>query len=440
MIRLITIILILGACKAYKPPYVGEKKPASDRPDWVIRKPTSEEYYIGIGSASIIDPDYLANAKLEALDDLATDISVNIESSSLLNQIENRAGYSEQYQSIIKTTTRQAIELYEQVSSWNNDRYYWVQYRLSKQEFYDLNARKRQAALSISKDHYENGIKAEKGGEIIQSLHFYAQSIEALANYLNETNEIQIESRSIDAAVEAYSKVVTHLSEIALIPDSLQYSFKQGESNKLITIMAKTKQGIPVSSLAVKINSRLKKLTDRKGKVQVNVSRKLMTDKLVVKADFDFLREYPITRSLVKAVAPARLTILIDAPPITVSIHSDERNLNMKMNQQVLQVMMEKLLAQKGYRIVEEKSDFKVEINSNTRQGSERSGLFTSYLDFTVAIWNQTAEQVYSDSFSNIKGIHSSYQSAGLSAYRNAENDLLDELEDAITKNFINKD
>ncbi|MEO1253924.1 MAG: LPP20 family lipoprotein, partial [Bacteroidota bacterium] len=137
---LLIAFIIPSSCKTYQPPTPSqplqkEELIPSTQPDWVLRKPSTPGYYIGVGNAPLADPDYQANAKLEALDDLASEISVTVESSSLLSQVENSAGFQEQFRSAIKSTTDQSIELHEQVDSWSGERYYWLQYRLNQAEF-----------------------------------------------------------------------------------------------------------------------------------------------------------------------------------------------------------------------------------------------------------------------------------------------------------------
>ncbi|MEO9870743.1 LPP20 family lipoprotein [Ekhidna sp.] len=443
MKKFIIIALILGACRAYQPPTptsVEKEESLSNQPEWVKRKPTSNKHYIGVGNASLSDPDYQVNAKLEALDDLASEISVTIESTSLLNQIENQAGFSEQFQAAIKSTTTQSIELHEQVDTWSDDQYYWVQYRLSKSQLQQLRKEKKQAALNISRDHFQNGSKARQRGQIIQSLHFYAQSIESLADYLNERNEVIIEEKSIDLSIEAYSRIFSTLSEITLISDSASYQFSPGESQKRIQINAITKDNIPVSNLSINISDRSSEVTNPRGEIHQVINRRTASKGLTAVANFQFFASYPIIQTLIKGVTRPQLTIRFFIPPITIGISSSERNLDQEVDQEILRSMLKKLFTQKGYRVIDSNAEYQVEIKSNTRKGSELSGLFTSYLDFTIDIKNQLNERIYSRSFSEIKGIHTSYQSAGIKAYQNAGKVYLEELENSINKNFINKD
>ncbi|MEM7549415.1 MAG: LPP20 family lipoprotein [Bacteroidota bacterium] len=442
---LLIIAMLSVGCKSHlpTPSPVRQKELATSsyQPDWVRQKPSSPGYYIGIGNAPLAYPDYQSNAKLEALDDLASEISVTIESSSLLNQVENSAGFREQFRSAIKSTTQQSITLHEQVESWSDDRYYWVQYRLNKSSFEQLRAEKKQKALDIASEFFIKGLEAERSRELIQSLHFFAQSIEALTDYINERNEVTIKGTSQLLAVESYSRILQIISDIRLSSDSSSYTFTAGESSKKVTFKAMM-DITPVKNLVVILASENQKAlnTDEKGNIDLQIHRKPPSQKLVATPNFDFLNAYPLTWALIHNFQPNQLTIRFNIPPITIQVISDEKNLNQEMNQQILGDFLKKLLTEQGYRVVDRSGEYLFEIYATTRKGSELSGLYTSYLDLNLKIKNQNEEVLFSDFFSNIKGIHTSYALAGLKAYQNVENELSEDIKRSVEKNFINKE
>ena len=443
-LRILIFILVgFSACKAYQPPTIQhqvDETEQKNQPDWVSQKPISDSYYIGIGNASLADADHQANAKLEALDDLASEISVTVASSSLLHQIENSSGYNEQFQFAIKSTTKESLELHEQTANWRGDTYYWVQYRLSKQEFEKLRADKKAKVTSIAKTHFIKGKTAEDNGEVIQSLNFYAQSIEALSGYLNEPNTVQIENRFADIPIEAYARIASILSSIILKSDSLSYELGPTERNKGIIVNAGSKTGQPINGLRIKTSETEYKVTNENGEIYLDINARDVSQTLTLTADFDFLEKYPITHSLVRNIEAPRTEIRFHVPVIKMSITASEQNLGEQMRDKVLTPLVRKILTEKGYSLVDDEGDYEVKIQSNTRKGGEISGLYTSYLDFTLDIKNGSGSSVFSDSFSNVKGIHSSYQQAGIRAYQNAEKQVKDQLVESLQKNFFNKD
>jgi len=108
---------------------------AAQRPDWVVQRPIDRENYLGIGSASVFEKDYAQQAKLKALEDLASEIMVNIDASSTLSSIEEQGSFKEKFESQIKTYTLQQLRDYELVAAWSDGKMYYEYYRLSKQAY-----------------------------------------------------------------------------------------------------------------------------------------------------------------------------------------------------------------------------------------------------------------------------------------------------------------
>jgi arginine repressor len=71
------------------------------------------------------------SAKKSALDDLVSQIKVNVSSTSVLSQLEVDRKLQEQYEQIIQTTAADEIEEFELVDAWEDPTNYWVYYRLS---------------------------------------------------------------------------------------------------------------------------------------------------------------------------------------------------------------------------------------------------------------------------------------------------------------------
>ena len=68
----------------------------AQEPNWVKERPVSNRYFIGIVSADKNNKDYRTVAKAEALNDLASEISVTI-SSELIDIMVEYTGFSEEY-------------------------------------------------------------------------------------------------------------------------------------------------------------------------------------------------------------------------------------------------------------------------------------------------------------------------------------------------------
>ena len=68
----------------------------AQEPSWVKQRPASPQYFIGIGSSDKTSSGYRNLAKADALNDLASEISVSV-SSELIDVMTEYSGFSEEY-------------------------------------------------------------------------------------------------------------------------------------------------------------------------------------------------------------------------------------------------------------------------------------------------------------------------------------------------------
>ena len=107
----------------------------AQEPGWVKQRPTSQQYFIGIGSADKTSSGYRNLAKADALNDLASEISVSV-SSELIDVMTEYSGFSEEYaRSEIRISTKDDLEGYERYDDYNGKDSYWIYYRISKDYF-----------------------------------------------------------------------------------------------------------------------------------------------------------------------------------------------------------------------------------------------------------------------------------------------------------------
>ena len=154
-------------------------KPDPNLPEWV--KNTDPYYYIGVGYApkekkSTAHYDYASKA---ALNDLATEISVNVDASTLLVTVDTDKQTKDNLSSIIQSRVRQDIEGYEKVASYENRQGYWIYYRLSKSQYAATQAQKRQLATNKAGDYYATAVRAERRKEIKAAI-AYAKTLDAV--------------------------------------------------------------------------------------------------------------------------------------------------------------------------------------------------------------------------------------------------------------------
>ena len=162
-------------------------------------------YYTGVSSSKkkgFMPSDYQANAQQKALGDLASSISVNIESTSVLSIIEMDYNINENFSSEITASTNQQLEGYELVDTWEDDDYYWVYYKLSKSKYQAQKiAQKEQAVLDAKNKYYQ--ARELLGRQLhYNALQFYVEALTALKPYLGESTLTIIDGEEKDLGNE----------------------------------------------------------------------------------------------------------------------------------------------------------------------------------------------------------------------------------------------
>jgi hypothetical protein len=215
--RIVFFLLIFSGCSPSVTNSSLKSKLQSVKPDWLTSKPIQPSYYIGIGH-SVKDGtnNYLQSAKNSALEDLVSEIKVNISSTSVLSMIDANKEFQERYEQIIKTTVADEIQEYEQVDSWEDDRNYWLYYRLSKQRYKDIKDQLKRDAVAQGLDFFIKAKESERRSEFVLSLGFYYQGFRAIEKYLGEPIRIEFEGKEILLTNEIIASMQLLLDKIEL--------------------------------------------------------------------------------------------------------------------------------------------------------------------------------------------------------------------------------
>jgi len=247
------IYLVLSLLLTFTVCFASKKKP-----EWVKTRPVNKFYFIGIGhTTKNAKIDYEQKAKAQALNDLASEIEINIESNLQSTIIEKDGDITEDVKSEIRAATVANLEGYELVDTWDDSEEYWVYYKLSKDLYYSQKQAKLKSDLALALDFFDKAKAKENNKNIVDALAFYVQAFSPLLPYLDQSLETEYNGKKIYLVNEIYASTTTLLSNIKLIPQGKKHDAKFGQAIKtplLINATCTINDGaeIPAANLPLK--------------------------------------------------------------------------------------------------------------------------------------------------------------------------------------------
>lgn len=205
---------------------------------WIKTRPVAPKYYIGIASGKTKE-----EAKTKALNDLASEISVSI-NSELVDIMTEYSGFSEDYtRSQITVSVAQDLEGYERVGEDKVDDQYWVYYRLSKSYF------KRYADDAINA--YQNYRSSQGDGDVIAELTFLVSSLEYIYRAVGQDITDPDTKKNLRAEVPRLIKSL--LSDIDITTTKQSYDAYYGRAIDEVINARVTKDSNPVSAIDMEL-------------------------------------------------------------------------------------------------------------------------------------------------------------------------------------------
>lgn len=443
--RLLTALLALAACKGRETAVVVPPPPVSEAPAWVRARPASDAYYIGIGLCPKSRPDFQETAKKNALNDLASEISVRVEGSSLLNTLDTRKQFNETFNSSIRTTTNEQLEGFELVDTWDNGQEHWTYYRLSKAEHARIKAERKQAAMNSALDLFTRAQESLAAGDLRTAIDQDLRALLAMKAYWGENDKAVIGGREVPVVNEVYGHLQRTVSEVRLstLPERIRLD-QQGHFRREVLVSARRGEGrdtrdlaqLPLSLAYPGLNGRVSenKGTDSEGRLRATVQRvdlQAQARELLVSLDMEALvsRELDpaFTRPLVASLTVPQLHVAIDVDMPRVFIQANETNLGQPVGDAGAAMAIKEDLTTKGFRFVDSmnEADLLMRVNGSTREGGEASGFFTAFLDLGITFRDRrSGEVIYEGGRQGIKGIQLNYPKAGMEAYKKAAQEL----------------
>ena len=439
--------------------FASSKAETKKTPSWISERPVDNEYYYGIGRALKTKENYISKAKLEALNDLTSEISVKVQSSTVYQQFEDKQGVRDSFVSSIKSTIKKSLAGYELADSWESEQYHWVLYRLNKEEYEASQRREREKARSNASNFYRKAELEEKGNNIVGAIQGYINALYAIRTHLHENISIFTDDGNTDV-------VSTVLEKLRTIYTRLSFKTKEeglNDEQKKNIYLGLYYDSSPVKGMKVSFSKKVSgtramaySTTDEQGIIkELTSQQKKKFRKLEVEINQGMFFKVPreddtedaekiglINKIILEGTTPTKATFTFDYDKFSIYINSKEKALGKQSERKVMTRSLLKVLTSNGFNgeTVKENADFVLDFfcDTESREVAEKNQLVGVRLWGSIILTNKkTGEEVFSYELRNISSVESGgdIQGAQSRAYDEGtylfENDMINQLLDS---------
>lgn len=449
---LFLLLIFLAACS----PKVQTPDPESLKPAWLKSTPFQDGYYTGIGhSVKDGSNNYIQSAKKSALDDLVSQIKVNVSSTSILSQLESNKKFTEQYEQIIKTTTADEIEEFELVEAWEDATNYWVYYRLSIARYRQIKEEQKRNATIQALDFLEKARTAEKNNDRLLAVTYYFQGMRSIEKYLGEAIPVKVDDKEVLLVNELYASIQNILEKIAVKvePSEITLNRRVNQTSPFVTAKAVYKD-TNKNAINLPLYAGFEKgsgdvfptyKTDEGGKAKVLMTRidsRDLEQTVGVKVDINALSGsglspiYALVASTFQV--PAGQVVLKVQRPI-VFLTSDEKSFGENKPNYQISNKLKNLLANNGFEFTDDKkrADLWFDVKADSEKGSISGSIYITYLTSVIKVAAvREGKEIYATTLDRVKGYGLDYNKSSVDAYNKAietlEKERITELLDTV--------
>lgn len=427
--------------------------PEALKPSWLKDQPYRDGYYTGIGH-SIKDGsnNYIQAAKKSALDDLVSQIKVNVASTSILSFFETDQKIREEYEQIIKTTAADELQEFELVDAWEDGTNYWVYYQLSISRYRQIKEEQKRNATLLAKDYYSKGFDAEAAGQPLQAISFYFQAFRSIEKYLGDAIRTTIGDREVLLVNEIYASIQKILQRINLqvTPSEILVNRRLAQSEIDVIATATFDGGNAASGLA--LTAVFEKgsgdifpeyITNERGEARVLITRissMEIEQRVRVKLNIDAMSgtsSSPVYSLIAKTLKVPGASVLLKVQRPLVFLSSEERSLGSVNANEQLSNKLKNLLTHNGFEFTSNKNaaDLWFDIRADSEKGSVSGSIYITYLTGVIKVTAmKEGREIYATTLDRVKGYGLDYDRSSVDAYNKA----LESLERERLKEILN--
>jgi DNA-binding protein Fis len=451
-------MLICVSCSAQKRSKKQKAKaePEVVKPAWLSAKPAEDVYYVGIGH-SVKDGtnNYIQSAKKSALEDLISEIKVNISSSSVLTSLDINKEFTEKYEQIINTTVADELEEYEQVDSWEDDRNYWLYYRLSRQRYKEIKDQQKRDAVSLALDFFTKAKTSERAGQTVEALGFYFQGFRAIEKYLGEPIRLEFEGKEILLTNEIIASIQHQLDNISIAnnPTALEINRRVAMNGLPVMTRATYKDsGKPVADLP--LNATFEKgsgdvfpsyKSDPGGNAKIlltKITSRDLEQSMAVRVDllaFAGQNASDVYKLVAQKLVVPTANVIMKVQRPLVYVSAQEKSLGVDKATRQVTNKIKNYLATAGFEFTDNKnlSELWVDVQADSEKGSASGSIYITYVTAIIKVaTTKDNKEIYATTLDRVKGYSLDYERSSQEAYNKSidalEKEKLPELLNAI--------
>jgi len=203
-------------------------------PQWITSQPNAENYWFGIGSVenAFFGDDIREEARSKALNEIASQISVDVSASFEKVTTEHNLSLDEFAKSIVQTRVDNNLPNIEIVDSYESKTRYYLLARLSQSIYYETIEKKRRNAVKTALGLLD---KAESEFNI-QAFSLLSEAMNEIAPYIDVPIQEEY-PRGSGKIVNLYSYIKllvnTSINHFRLVPDQETVEMKLGFSRDI---------------------------------------------------------------------------------------------------------------------------------------------------------------------------------------------------------------
>tara|TARA_B100000809_G_scaffold4361_1_gene4605 strand:+ start:27293 stop:28645 length:1353 start_codon:yes stop_codon:yes gene_type:complete len=219
-------------------------------PEWIKQKPQNEVTYYGVGKAPKSGfPDvYIKAAEKQALTDLAEQISVKVNATSLLYQFEIDNQKSDFYMNKQNIETTNFFEGYTISKTYENEDFYWNLIEIYKSKYLEIKRLRKTTTLEKAYQYYVAGQLKKEARDLYTATSFFIKSLETLKPYWSENTKFTTKTgKSIDLAIENTNEIQFLFKGLAIQKKKNTLTLKRGDflaKNTAIAVLTHAEYGV----------------------------------------------------------------------------------------------------------------------------------------------------------------------------------------------------